>query len=72
MLIPTEWPLGPIDIQFWACKWRISALPMLTYFKPRVTKIHHFRHAISCMLIGPNGLDATFSDKTDSTTVAIA
>ena len=32
-----------------ACKWRLSALPVLTYFKYaalRVTENHHFRHVI--------------------------
>ena len=32
-----------------ACKWRPSALPVLTYFRYaalRVTENHHFRHVI--------------------------
>src|SRR3546814_11083814 len=39
------------------CKWRLFALPVLTYLEYaalRVTKNHHFRLAIFCLLIGPS------------------
>ena len=38
-----------------ACKWRFSALPVLTYFEYaalRVAKNHHFRLGLSRMMIG--------------------